>query len=183
MTRVTRVAALARIALSLALGASCAGKDSASRDAAFRPLAVGETVRPLAVPTLVGDTVQVGGTGGVTVLNVWATWCTSCRDEMADLNALHDEFAARGVRVLAVSVDADDGSRVRRFAREERLTLTVAHDPERRVERVYQVVGVPETFLIGAEGRLVWRHIGNVHPVIDSLRAVVRGAVGGPERR
>lgn len=171
-----RAAGLTLIALSLALSTSCTSKD---HDAAFRPLAVGEAVRAYAVATLAGDTVRLGGSGRVTVLNVWATWCTSCREEMADLNALHDEFASRGVRVVAVSVDADDGSRVRRFVEEERLTFTVAHDPERRVEQVYQVVGVPETLVIGKDGRLVWRHIGSLRAVVDSARAVIGGAVGG----
>lgn len=164
------------LAASLALSISCARKDE---DAAFRPLVVGEAVRAYAVPTLAGDTVQIGGTGRVTVLNVWATWCTSCREEMADFNALQKEFAPHGVRVVGVSVDADNGSRVRRFVEEEKLTFIVAHDPEGRVEQVYQVVGVPETFVIGKDGRLVWRHIGNVHGVVDSVRAVIRSAVAG----
>jgi peroxiredoxin len=98
---------------------------------------------------------------------------------MADFNALHREFAPRGVRVLAVSVDADNGSRVRRFVEGERLAFTVGLDPDRRVDQVFQVVGVPETFVIGKDGRLVWRHIGNVHAVMDSVRAVLAGAVTG----
>ena len=173
-----RLASGIRVALLLALSASCAGKDDEPRGAAFRPLAVGEVIGAYAVPTLAGDTVRLGGTGRVTVLNVWATWCTSCREEMADLTALHEEFAPRGIRVLAVSLDAED-DRVRRFVEEENLTFAVARDPEHRVEQVYQVVGVPETFVIGSDGRLLWRHIGNVHAVMDSVRAVLAAAVTG----
>jgi len=72
----------------------------------------------------------------VTALNVWATWCTSCRDEMGDLKVLHQEFAPRGVRVVGVSVDLGDVARVRRFAARESLTFIVAHDPARGVQPV-----------------------------------------------
>jgi len=167
---------LALLAVPLALFAACVRKDDAG---AFRPLAVGQPIRAYSVETLAGDTVRLGGPGRVTVLSVWATWCTSCREEMADLNALQKEFAPRGVHVVAVSVDAGDRSRVQRFAEEEKLTFTVAHDPEGRVEEAFQLIGVPETFVVGKDGRLVWRHIGNVHGVVDSARAVIRGAVAG----
>jgi cytochrome c biogenesis protein CcmG/thiol:disulfide interchange protein DsbE len=153
--------------------AGCDGKGE------FRPLAVGQPIRAYSVETLAGDTVRLGGPGRVTVLSVWATWCTSCREEMADLNALQQEFAPHGVQVLAVSVDAGDRSRVQRFAEEEKLTFTVAHDPEARVEQAFQLTGVPETFVVGKDGRLLWRHIGSVHAVVDSVRAALAGAVTG----
>jgi cytochrome c biogenesis protein CcmG/thiol:disulfide interchange protein DsbE len=66
---------------------------------------------------------------------------------------------------------------VRRFAEQEGLTFTIGHDPERRVQQTYQVVGVPETFIVGRDGRLLWRHIGNVHQVMDSLRASLKSAL------
>jgi cytochrome c biogenesis protein CcmG, thiol:disulfide interchange protein DsbE len=155
-------------------GTAAAGLSSGE----FRPLVVGEPAPAYEAPTLGGDTVRLGGRGPVTILNVWATWCTSCREEMADLEGLHRQFAPRGVRVIGVSVDGGDGARVRRFVEGERLTFTVAHDPEQRIQQLYQVVGVPETFVIGADGRLLWRRVGNIHPVVDSVRALV-GASGG----
>jgi len=141
----------------LLVGAAACVRD---HDRAFRPLAVGATVPGYAVSTLQGDTVRLGGAERLTVLNVWATWCTECREEMAELQALHTDFAFRGVRVVGVSVDVGPDSRVQRFAEGEKLTFPIAHDPEGRVKRLYQVVGVPETFVIGTDGRLLWRWIG-----------------------
>jgi peroxiredoxin len=166
---INRVGAMQVMTRRGVIGASPAAVAS---DAAFRPLSVGDNVPRYATRSLAGDAIQIGGNGPVTVLNVWATWCTSCREEMEDLNALHRELSARGVRVIGVSVDGGDGTRVRRFAETERLAFTVAHDPEQLVQQLYQVAGVPETFVIGADGKLLWRHVGTLHPVVDSVRAL-----------
>ena len=57
----------------------------------------GERIRPiLEARPLSGDTISLGGNSPLTILNVWATWCTSCREEMADLEVLHRELSSRG---------------------------------------------------------------------------------------
>jgi cytochrome c-type biogenesis protein len=155
--------------------AACAAGDE-STNGAFRPLDVGDAAPAYVSRTLDGDTIRLGGAREVTILNVWATWCTSCREEMADLEALSREFAGSGVRVIGVSVDGGNESRVRRFAESEKLTFAVAHDPEQRVQQIYQVVGVPETFVVGKDGTVLFRYVGNIHPVLDSVRAVVSRA-------
>ena len=168
----SRVAAVACTGLLLM---ACTQR-SEQKAGAFRSLDVGDRAPLYASATLNGDTVRVGGRQQVTVLNVWATWCTSCREEMADLESLSREFAGHDVRVIGVSVDGGDGTRVRRFAENEKLTFTVAHDPEQRVQQLYQVVGVPETFVLDTNGRVLFRYVGNLHPVLDSIRTVVSQA-------
>jgi thiol-disulfide isomerase/thioredoxin len=146
------------------------------RDAAFRPLMVGDAAPAYAVRTLSGDSVRVGD-GAPVLLNVWATWCTSCREEMADLAALERAYAPRGVRVLAVSVDAGDGTRVRRFVEAEKLPFAVAHDPAGVVQKTFQAVGVPETYLISADGRLLWVQRGGLHGAPAAVRATLDSVV------
>ena len=180
-----RAAGVSRFALALAActnarGERAGGDRAGTPDAEqFRPLAVGDSVPEMVVRTLAGDTVRVGAGGPVTLVNVWATWCTSCREEMADLEALHRDFAPRGLRVVAVSVDGGDGTRVRRFAEHARLTMTVAHDPEQRVQELYQVVAVPETYLVGRDGRLLWRQAGGLHGAPEAARGAVERALNG----
>ena len=154
-------------------GATPGAAPGAASAAAFRPLAPGDSVPPYVAPTLAGDTVRVAAGGPLTLVNVWATWCTSCREEMADLEAVHRDYGARGVRVVAVSVDEGDAARVRRFVAHEQLTMPIALDPEGRIQQTYSVVGVPETFLVGRDGRLVWRHAGGLH----DDPAAARGAI------
>jgi peroxiredoxin len=169
-----------RTFLSLSLVATiaaCSSKPANGSAAAFKPLDVGAAVPRYAARTLAGDTVRLGGNEPPTVLNVWATWCTSCQEEMAALDSLRTEYQARGLRVVAVSVDNGDIEKVRRFAQSNHLGMTVAHDPMSTINQTYEVVGVPTTFIVGRDGTLLWRHTGNVTEVMADARATIDKAL------
>lgn len=69
------------------------------------------------------------------------------------MQALYRDFAPRGFKVVAVSVDDAAGTqKVRDFVREFGLTFDVLHDPQGTIQRTYQTTGVPENFVIGADG-------------------------------
>ena len=188
--RATRAGALL-VAPLLLLGA-CAPNDAAatrkavaSDDEAFRPLAVGDSV-PAYATALVGapgggaprDSVRVAaGAGGPTLVNVWATWCTACREEFGDLERLHREYAPRGVRVVAVSVDEGSDEKVARFAKAAGVTFAVAHDTDGAVQRLYQTVGVPETYLVSADGKLLWHKAGALDRGAPEARKALEEAV------
>lgn len=91
--------------------------------------------------------------GSVVLLNVWATWCDPCRREMPSIEKLYQELGPKGFRVVAVSID-DGGAEadIRDFAREYRLTFDILHDPTGGIQRTYQLIGVPESFLIDKDG-------------------------------
>jgi peroxiredoxin len=147
---------------------------AAVADDAFRPLQVGDAAPAFAARVVsgwgAGTGVPVVSPDSVTLLNVWATWCTSCREEMADLEQLHAQYAPRGLRVIGVSVDQGDPQKVVRFAQRERLGFAIAHDPAGDIQRRFSVVGVPETYLIDRQGRVVWKVAGNIHGALDTVR-------------
>ncbi len=149
-----------RFASALLLLAACGG------DGSFRPLAVGDPAPDYAAVTLEGDTLALADLAGRAVLlNVWATWCPPCVEEMPALDDLHRKYRSAGLDVVAVSIDTGtDRDAVRDFAARHGLALTVLHDPARRVEREFRTVGVPETFLVGPDGRIARRWIGAVDP-------------------
>lgn len=161
------------LVILLAFASACTREQ---KSAAFRPLSVGQHVPAYAISSLAGDTVRVGD-GTITLLNVWATWCESCREEMTDLASLGRRYAARGVRVVAVSVDAGSAERVRRFVQAEKLPFIVAHDPGATVQQAFQAVGVPETYLVGADGTLEWVRRGGLHGASDTVLAALDSAV------
>ena len=91
--------------------------------------------------------------GKVVLVNVWATWCPPCREEMPSMQALYEEYAPRGFEIVAVSIDdAGAEQKVRDFVKEFGLTFDVVHDPAGQIQKTYATTGVPENFVIGADG-------------------------------
>lgn len=110
---------------------------------------------------LAGKTVRLSGLRGkVVVLNVWATWCAPCRDEMPSMERLYQRLRGPNFELLAVSEDEGGADKVRAFVREVAVTFPVLLDPERQVGTRYGVWGYPETFIIDRDGRIVERVIG-----------------------
>jgi peroxiredoxin len=100
--------------------------------------------------------------GKVVLVNVWATWCIPCRTEMPSIQALHEAMGPKGLQVVAVSIDdAGDADKIRKFMRDMKLTFEVLHDPSKAVEGAYQTTGVPETFVIAADGTIRKKVIGD----------------------
>lgn len=132
------------------------------------PVVVGTRAPDFEAVALDGVPLSVTGhRGKVVLLNVWATWCPPCLEEMPSMQRLYDEFSGRGLEILAVSVDAPfgesdaagrPGGRLDLFRDELGLTFPILHDPEGRVQRVYGTTGVPETFLIGRDG-LIYKKV------------------------
>jgi peroxiredoxin len=151
--------------------------------AAFRTLQVGDRAPAYAALIVhgagAGDSVRVADRK-LTLVNVWATWCTACREEMADLQALHDAYAARGLRVLGVSVDKTPTDRVTGFAEREGLTFSIAHDRENAIGNRFGVVGVPESWLLDAGGTVRWRLAGNLHGQVAAARAAIEALLETP---
>ncbi|WP_291160198.1 redoxin domain-containing protein [Gemmatimonas sp. UBA7669] len=149
----------------------------------FTPLAVGDLAPAYGARVrhgaFAGDSLQVAEPGTVTLLNVWATWCTSCREEMADLDSLHQTYGPQGLRVLGVSVDQGNTDKVLRYVAREKLGFSVAHDPLNSIQQAFSVVGVPETYLIDGTGRVVWKTAGNIHGALPAARAAIERALAG----
>lgn len=124
---------------------------------------VGERAPAFSAPNLSGEEVSFADhRGEVVLVNVWATWCGPCRVEMPSIQASYERFRERGFTVLAVSVDTGLGyeHKVEKFVAEYELTFPVLLDPEGRIQRTLRTVGVPETFVLDREGRIVKRLIG-----------------------
>lgn len=136
----------------------------------FLPVEVGSQAPAFAATDLTGRPVSLEQLRGeVVLLNVWATWCPPCRDEMPSMQRLHERLHESGLRVVAVSVDAasggfgaggQPGGDVAAFVKEMGLDFTIWRDPEGDVERAYRTTGVPESFVIDRDGTIVKKVIG-----------------------
>ena len=162
----------ALIALALT-GAACGTGGDAAK------VGVGHAAPAYAATTMDGTPISlVEKKGEVVLLNVWATWCKPCRQEIPALDSLHREFAARGLHVAGVSIDViDDTTRIAGFARELGASYALWLDPDDRVSNTFRAIGVPSTYLIDREGVLRWQHMGAVTASDAKLRAVLDSAL------
>jgi thiol-disulfide isomerase/thioredoxin len=97
--------------------------------------------------------------GHVVLLNFWATWCDSCREELPVLKDLQSRSAGRFV-LLAVNVD-EDPAKVPPFLKRYGMEFPVAYaDPAGTTMRDYAVRDLPTTFLIGPHGEIERRYVG-----------------------
>ena len=123
---------------------------------------LGQTTPDFRLPRLDGSPVALSEQRGrVVFVNFWATWCPPCRKEAPSLERLYERLREDGFEVLAVSIDAaGQEAAVEAFRREFGLSFPILLDPSQDAHRSFGVTGVPETYLIDAQGRLAERFIG-----------------------
>ena len=128
-----------------------------------------------ALPGLTLDGAQVGGLdptafkGQVSIVNVWASWCVPCHDEAPLLLQLAQD---KRIRVVGINYkDADDNAR-RFLGRYGNPFTAVGVDANGRAAIEWGVYGVPETFVIGRDGTIVYKLIGPITP--DNLNGVLK---------
>jgi cytochrome c biogenesis protein CcmG/thiol:disulfide interchange protein DsbE len=91
--------------------------------------------------------------GKVVVLNVWASWCDPCREEMPLLQEVHRRISAQGGVVLGVDTQ-DASAKALEFLQKTKATFPSLRDRDRSYGRTFGVTGYPETFLIDRKGRV-----------------------------
>ncbi|MGZ3510612.1 MAG: TlpA disulfide reductase family protein, partial [Candidatus Binataceae bacterium] len=126
------------------------------------PIAAGEKAAPFKLTDLSGDSVSMAGLRGkVVFLNIWATWCAPCREEMPSMEKLFERLHDnKGFAMLAVSQDTGSRDEVLAYVKKHGYHFDVLLDPKNAVAEAYKVSGVPETFIIDREGRIVAHHSG-----------------------
>jgi peroxiredoxin len=118
--------------------------------------------------------------GKVVLLAVWATWCPGCRDEMASMQRMYVSYAARGFRVVAVSIDRGSDAELSAFARSLGLTFDIVRD-DGDILSTYLSRGVPTTFLIDRRGVIRRRNFAAVDWDVEPRLGQIRNLLDEPE--
>jgi len=143
------------------------------------PVAAGDRAADFKLESLDGKDVSLADLKGkIVFLNVWATWCGPCREEMPSMETLFDEFKDnKDFVMLAVSQDTRGRASVEQYVEKNGYHFTILLDPKNTVSSSYDVSGVPETFIINREGRIVAHHMGAFDwsrpDVKDALRQLI----------
>jgi len=99
--------------------------------------------------------------GQVVVLNFWATWCPPCVEEMPSLVEMQRRMKAKGITVVAVSVDVDEKA-YRQFLKDHNVNLLTVRDPGQKSSNLYGTFKFPETYIIDRNGVMRRKFIGAV---------------------
>ena len=91
--------------------------------------------------------------GKIVLVNFWATWCPPCRKEMPDLDALYQRFKNQGFVILGIS--DEDAPKVKQLLAERSVTYPILLDPERKVNQLFRIGGIPKSFLYDRNGKMV----------------------------
>lgn len=136
-----------------------------------------ESFPPFQLPRLGGGSVSLREMSGrVTLINVWASWCSPCRTEMPALDTLRRELASERFRFLALNEDEDRGA-AERFVTEHGLEFPVLFG-DGALKRKLHYPGLPYTVLLDQGGRIVRRWYGELGPAdYATIRLLVRSEV------
>ncbi len=114
--------------------------------------------------------------GRVVLLNFWASWCPPCREEFPSLERLQQTLGGRDFSVLAIAV-ADNETAVGRFLEGRRPAFDVLLDDERKTAADYRAAGVPVTYLLDRQGRLLAGKTGPRQWDGLEMQALIRAAI------
>jgi len=137
---------------------------------------VGDVVPDFTRTDLAGKDVRLSGyRGKLVLLNFWATWCPPCREELPVFSRWQKDLQARGLQVIGLSMD-DDVAEVKKFLAQYPVSFPIAMGGAKFAEQLGGVLGVPLTYLIDAQGRVVARYQGEAD--LKKMEAKVKELLG-----
>ena len=156
--------AYALVGVALLIGVAWMNQDR------IQPVTTGTVAPDFEVNDLLGGRVRLSDhRGEVVLVNIWATWCPPCVEEMPSMERLYQKMGGDGFEIMAVSIDVapggfdqdgNPGGNIRAFADSLGLTFPILHNPSGSIQQLYRTTGVPESFLIGTDGILYKRVAG-----------------------
>ena len=107
------------------------------------------------LPDINGNIVRLKDFRGKPVLlNFWATWCNTCKEEMPSMERLYQRLKREGFEIIAISIDRRNEYRVRENVKNWGVTFPILLDQSQKTRKRYFIMGLPTSYLIDAEGKL-----------------------------
>lgn len=157
---------------------ACRNEEQLGNDGAGG-LRVGEPLPALELQDLGGQTVTLSSFEGRTILlNLWATWCVPCLDEMPELEELQFQYDPTVLSVVGISIDEIPPSMVHAFLEENSITYTtLMANGEALLDALHLPPGIPHTILLDDNGLVsgYWR--GRFHPFDPDIEALIASTV------
>lgn len=130
------------------------------------------------LPDVQGSVKLSQAQGKVIYLDFWASWCGPCRESFPWMNNMQAKFKEKGLQVIAINLDAKNED-ARKFLSEHQAQFTVLFDPKGATPRQYGVKGMPTSFLIGKDGKVLAQHKGFNEAARAELEQKILSALEG----
>ena len=114
--------------------------------------------------------------GKVVYLDFWASWCGPCKQSFPWMNQMQEKYQSRGLQVIAVNLDASNDD-AQKFLAGTPAKFTVAFDAKGETPRQYGVKGMPTSYLINRDGKIVSQHMGFNAADRDALEQKIQQAL------
>lgn len=132
-------------------------------------VSVGKSAPNFTLKTLEGKEISLSDLRGKVVLvNFWATWCPPCREEMPLFEEVYKKYKNRGFEILAISTDTSADA-VKEFVKEFKVSFPVLMD-DGKVSSSYGIQGLPTSFLIDREGKVIKIRLGKYREVEKDVK-------------
>ena len=141
-------------------------------------LGVGEVAPNVALPTATAAaTVDLAKLKGrIVYVDFWASWCGPCKLSFPWMNEMHTKFAARGLEIVAINVDARMPD-AQRFLATMPAKFTVAFDAKGQTPKLFDVKAMPTSYLLDGEGKVLYVHAGFRDADRSALEAAIENAL------
>ena len=141
-----------------------------------RGFRVGDRVPDLVLSTFDGDEIDFADLHGqIIVVNFWASWCKPCEQEAVELEQAYQLYKDQGVVFLGVDY-VDTETEARAYLAEFGITYPNGPDLGTRISQAFRTLGVPETYIIGPDGRLAAVKIGpylSLDEIVNQIETVM----------
>ncbi len=142
------------------------------------PITIGQSVPAFSITTYDGKTLHTSDYAGkVIVLNFWSSWCKPCEQEAADLERAWRKYQTGGDVVFLGLAYVDTEPNSLEYLRKFGITYPNGPDLATKVSQMFRIRGVPETYIIGKDGKLAYMKIGpfsSINEIYNAVDMVVR---------
>ena len=138
-------------------------------------LAVGAVVSPAPADAQTAPELEAYR-GKVVWVDFWASWCTPCRRSFPWLNEVMAKYADRDFVVVGVNVDTER-TLAEQFLQETPAAFPIVYDPEGKLAKTFDVIGMPSSYLLGPDGQVISSHVGFRRDERENYEAAIRNAL------
>ena len=143
---------------------------------------VGAPLPQFTVTMLDGKRFDVAASRGkIIVLNLWATWCGPCKQEMPRLEKEIWKNANPADLAMVAIAREEANEKIAAFRKENGYTFPMAADPDRKIFKLFASAGIPRTYIVGRDGKILFQSLGYTEPEFVKFKAILEAELKKPK--